>query len=134
MRTKFYRCEICGNVIMKLKDSGITPHCCDAPMTELNEETSEGKEELHMPQGTQYGPEMMRVIVGDDLHPMTPKHYIPFVCLETSDSIVVHHFAHSDQPVWTFRFTGKPQAIYAYCNLHGLWKHVLSTESKPFFA
>lgn len=35
---KYYYCEICGNLIQMLEDSGNIPVCCDKTMTPMTEE------------------------------------------------------------------------------------------------
>ncbi len=33
MTCKYYTCEICGNVLKVVDDSGVTPTCCGQEMT-----------------------------------------------------------------------------------------------------
>ena len=33
----FYKCEICGNVAIKLVDSGVPMFCCGMPMSKSNQ-------------------------------------------------------------------------------------------------
>lgn len=37
----FYKCPFCGNVIVKVVDSGITPYCCGFEMVEIEEKNAE---------------------------------------------------------------------------------------------
>lgn len=32
---KYLKCEVCGNVVAVVKDSGVTPMCCGKPMVEV---------------------------------------------------------------------------------------------------
>ena len=32
MELKFYRCPICGNIVVKLENSGVPVVCCGKPM------------------------------------------------------------------------------------------------------
>ena len=54
---------------------------------------------------------------------MTEEHYIQWIYLETENGGQRRAFKPGDTPEATF-CTGKdkPVAVYAYCNLHGLWK------------
>ena len=52
MATKFYKCPHCGNVIVKVVDSGVTPVCCGEPMKELNPKDADGAYEKHVPHVT----------------------------------------------------------------------------------
>ena len=49
MEQKFYICRHCGNIIMKLKDSGVPVVCCGEPMEELKAGTTDGALEKHVP-------------------------------------------------------------------------------------
>ncbi|MBR6632388.1 MAG: desulfoferrodoxin, partial [Alistipes sp.] len=41
MKTKFFKCETCGNVAIKVVDSNVPLVCCGKPMTELKANTEE---------------------------------------------------------------------------------------------
>ena len=41
MEQKFYRCEMCGNIITHLNDSGVRVVCCGQEMGELVAKTAE---------------------------------------------------------------------------------------------
>ena len=45
MELKFYRCSHCGNIIVKLKDSGAPVSCCGDVMAQLQPGTSDGAHE-----------------------------------------------------------------------------------------
>lgn len=49
MELKFYRCSHCGNIIVKLKDSGAPVSCCGDVMVQLQPGTSDGAHEKHVP-------------------------------------------------------------------------------------
>lgn len=34
--SKFYKCELCGNVLEVIEDGGVTPVCCGQKMTEMD--------------------------------------------------------------------------------------------------
>lgn len=122
MTTKFYKCNVCGNIIIKLHDSNITPHCCNRPMTELMANTTDAKVEAHVPCVTCTDAHTIKVVVGKVPHPMTTEHSIQFIALETANGIMVRHLSSNCKPEATFITSDAPIAVYAYCNLHGLWK------------
>lgn len=53
---------------------------------------------------------------------MTPEHNIRFVCLETNVGGILRYLKEDNPPEVEICFTGKPIAVYAYCNIHGLWR------------
>jgi len=88
MELKFYRCNHCGNIIAKVKDSGVNVVCCGDEMERLWPGTSDGAAEKHVP-----------VYLVKELKP-------------------------GDKPIVEFALSEgeKIEAVYEYCNLHGLWK------------
>ncbi len=128
MKTKFYVCPVCGNVITKIIDSSVVPECCGQPMQELVPNTVDAAAEKHLPVVTRVDDCTLKVQVGSVPHPMTPEHHICFVYLETTHGGQLHYLDSTCGP--DVEFCGckdKPVAVYAYCNLHGLWK----TEAVP---
>lgn len=122
MKAKFYHCPICGNVVVKLIDSGITPSCCEQPMTLLSPAEAEGKEEYHMPVVERIGKYGYRVSIGEEPHPMTEAHAIRFVAAVTPLGGAVHMLPNNAPALTTFCLDDTPCCFYAYCNLHGLWR------------
>ena len=49
MTVKFYKCETCGNIITKLKDSSVNVVCCGDPMKELIPGEVDAAVEKHVP-------------------------------------------------------------------------------------
>ena len=41
MKTKYYKCEVCGNVLKVVEDSGVTPSCCGQEMSKTEEDDEE---------------------------------------------------------------------------------------------
>ena len=119
--TKFYICPHCGNVAEMIHDSGITPVCCGQKMSELVPGTVEASKEKHIPAVTVEG-NTVTVNVGSVDHPMQDVHYIEWVQLVTENGSQRKHMKPGQAPKVTFELGGdKPLAVYAYCNLHGLW-------------
>lgn len=122
METKFYRCKICGNIIMKVADSGVVPQCCGEEMEELVPNTLEGKNEYHLPVVTLCDDKKLKIKVGEKPHPMTTAHHINFIYVETENGGCLKYLEEDHPAECTVSLCEKPTAIYAYCNLHGLWK------------
>ena len=122
MAVKFYVCERCGNVVEMVHDSGVNPVCCGAKMTELVAGTVEASREKHIPVVKVDG-NVVTVNVGSVEHPMAAEHSILWVYLETDKGGQRKCLEVGASPTVTFALTDeKPLAVYAYCNLHGLWK------------
>lgn len=119
---KFYRCNHCGNIIIKLHDSKVPVVCCGEPMQELTVNSTDAAVEKHVPVIEKDG-QMVTVTVGETLHPMTEEHYIEWIVLETKKGTQIQYLSPSEEPKATFALTEDDELIhvYAYCNLHGLW-------------
>lgn len=117
-----YRCNICGNIIMKLHDGGGPLVCCGQDMTLLKANTTDAATEKHVPVVECNGDEVI-VKIGEVEHPMLEEHFIQFVCLQTEDGVLVEYLKPGQPPCVKFNLGGKKAvAAYEYCNLHGLWK------------
>ena len=65
----------------------------------------------------------VNVTVGSVLHPMAEEHSILWVYLETDKGGQKKDLKVGEAPIVSFALIDeKPIAVYAYCNLHGLWK------------
>ena len=125
MKTKFYICRTCGNIIEKINDSGVPVVCCGQKMEELIPNTVEASGEKHIPAVNVDG-SIVRVNVGSVNHPMADEHYIEWVYVETENGGQRKSLKPGDAPNVSFCLgNDKPVAVYAYCNLHGLWKTAL---------
>lgn len=134
MKTLMYRCPHCGNVIVKLVDSGVVPLCCGHEMQLLIPHTTEEQAETrekHIPCVQLLGECTLRTEVGSTQHPMLPDHHIEFIYMESKRGAQIRFLNTINQPTATF-YCGrdKPTAIYAYCNLHGLWGQNKLPETK----
>ena len=121
-KTRFYICEHCGNIIGMIHSAGVPVKCCGQNMTELIPGTVEASLEKHIPVAEIEG-NTVKVTVGTVLHPMIEEHSILWVYLETDKGGQRKNLEVGKDPVVTFALADeKPVAVYAYCNLHGLWK------------
>jgi len=121
--TRFQICETCGNIIGMIHDSGVPMMCCGKKMTKLIPGTVEASAEKHIPVPTVDG-STVKVVVGSVLHPMVEEHYITWIYMQTNVGGQRKNLLPGDAPEVTFALAeGEvPVAVYAYCNLHGLWK------------
>ena len=119
---KFYLCEKCGNMAGLILDKGGSLTCCGAKMTELIPNTVEASTEKHLPAVTVSG-DSIDVQIGSVLHPMEEGHHISFVYVQTEQGGQRKCLKVGQDPKVSFCVKGdKPLSVYAYCNLHGLWK------------
>ncbi|MBP5492763.1 MAG: desulfoferrodoxin [Clostridiales bacterium] len=122
MEIKIYRCNRCGNIAIKLVDSGVPMMCCGEKMEALVPSSVDASLEKHVPVITRDG-NLVSVSVGSVAHPMAEEHYIQFVILETTSGVQIAHLNPGDDPKAVFYVIPSVEVIraYEYCNLHGLW-------------
>ena len=123
MEQRFFVCERCGNMIAVVKSSGVPIMCCGQKMTEIIPGTTEAAVEKHVPvfevkDGKVY------VKVGEVAHPMIDVHYIEWISLQTNKGNQRKVLVPNDKPEAVFAIgeDEEVEAVYAYCNLHGLWR------------
>ena len=118
----FYICEHCGNLVEVINDAGVPLVCCGQKMTKLEAGTVEASHEKHIPVVTVEG-NTVKVDIGSVAHPMTEEHSILWVYLQTDKGGQRKSLEVGSEPSVSFALLDeKPVAVYAYCNLHGLWK------------
>ena len=119
--TKFFICNHCKNIIGMIESSGVPVVCCGEKMAELKAGAVEASREKHIPVVTVEG-NTVEVCVGSVTHPMAEEHYISWVYLKTDKGGQRKCLKPGDAPTVKFALAEeKPIAVYAYCNLHGLW-------------
>ena len=123
MEQKFYICEHCGNIIAMVKESGVSVVCCGQKMTKLVAGTTEASLEKHIPVYTVEN-NKVHVVVGSVEHPMAPEHYIEWVSIQTKYGNQRKALTPGQKPEVCFSICegDEVEAVYAYCNLHSLWK------------
>ena len=121
-KQKFFICKHCGNLIGLIDNKGVPMVCCGEKMTELIPNTVEASVEKHLPVVTVLG-NKIEVAIGSIPHPMEEEHYIDFIYVETVHGGQRKCLKVGDAPKAVFSLEDdEPIAVYAYCNLHGLWK------------
>lgn len=120
---RLFRCAHCGNTIVFVKESGVPVICCGEPMREILPGSVDASHEKHVPVAHTDG-SMVTIEVGSAVHPMEEKHFIEWIVLESKKGRQRKTLKPGDAPKATFMLTkdDAPVAVYAYCNLHGLWK------------
>ena len=121
MATKFFKCNHCGNVIVKVVDAGVPVMCCGEKMVELVPNTVDASGEKHLPVVTVLDNNSIKIEVGSVHHPMLPEHHISFVYVETENGGIQVNLKNKPEAV-VYLGEEKAVAVYEYCNLHGLWK------------
>lgn len=123
MEQKFFICEHCGNMIAMVKDKGVPVMCCGQKMTELIPGTTDAAVEKHVPAYEVEG-NVVEVKVGEVAHPMLEEHYIEWVSIQTKQGNQRKALNPGEAPEVCFALCDgdEVEAVYAYCNLHGLWK------------
>ena len=121
---EFYICEHCGNIIAMVKSSGVPVKCCGQNMTKIEPGTSDGAYEKHVPVFTVEN-NIVSVTVGSVEHPMLEEHYIELIVIKTAQGAQRKLLKPGDAPKATFALTDGDtlEEVYAYCNLHSLWKN-----------
>ncbi|MBR6793530.1 MAG: desulfoferrodoxin [Clostridia bacterium] len=118
---RFYICEHCGNMIGMIHDAGVPMMCCGQKMTKLEPGTVDASREKHLPVVAVEG-DTVKVSIGSVAHPMAEEHHIVWVYLQTDRGGQRKCLCYDGAPEVAFALKDeKPVAVYAYCNLHGLW-------------
>ena len=123
MEMRFYKCEVCGNIIAMVHSSGAPVSCCGQNMKEIIPNTTDAAVEKHVPVYAVSG-NTVEVQIGSALHPMTEAHYIQWISLQTKNGNQRKELKPGNEPKTCFSLCDGDEilAVYAYCNLHGLWK------------
>ncbi len=112
LRSKFYVCPICGNMVHSTGD--VVVSCCGITLPALEAEdadddhtvTIENVEDEHF------------ISIP---HPMTKQHFISFAAFVTSDRIQLVKFYPEGNAETRLQLRGRGY-LYYYCNQHGLFK------------
>lgn len=112
LRTKFYVCPVCGNIIHSTGDSVIS--CCGITLPPLE---AEAADEDHAIRIEAVEDEFFLTVD----HPMTKQHYISFVAFVTSDRVQLVKLYPEGNAQTRLQLRGFGM-LYWYCNHHGLFK------------
>ncbi|MDY3618770.1 desulfoferrodoxin family protein [Agathobaculum sp.] len=121
MELKLYKCMHCGNIIEMVEDHGVPVVCCGEPMKLMQAGSTDAAQEKHVPVVKVEG-NKVHACVGEVTHPMGDDHHIAFIILVTDKGVYRRELPHTGKPEAVFCLHDeKPQAVFEYCNLHGLW-------------
>lgn len=112
LRSKFYVCPVCGNVIRTTGDTVIS--CCGIALPPLEAEDVDDAHEI-----TVEKVEDEHFITVN--HEMTKTHFISFIAYLTSDRVQFVKFYPEGNAETRLQLRGRGY-LYIYCNKHGLMK------------
>lgn len=115
LRSKFYICPLCGNVLRASGDALVS--CCGITLPPLEAEATDPDHEIRLEQ------------VEDEYfltidHPMTKQHFISFIAHLTSDRVDFVKLYPEGNAQTRMQLRGGGY-LYIYCNRHGLMKRKL---------
>ena len=111
LRSKFYVCPVCGNVIHSMGEAAI--HCHGILLTPLEAEPADERHKIFIER------------VEDEYyvridHSMTKEHFISFVAAASSDEMQMVKLYPEGNPEARFKIRGVRRILY-YCNRDGLF-------------
>lgn len=112
LRSKFYVCPLCGNVIHTTGDTLIS--CCGITLPPLEAEDVDSEHPIRIEKV-----EDEQFITVD--HAMTKEHFISFIAFLTSDRVQFVKFYPEGNAETRLNLRGHGY-VYLYCNKHGLMK------------
>lgn len=124
---KFFKCNVCGNVVELIVKGGGQLVCCNESMELLVPKEQEAGNEKHLPVANMEG-NQLSVKVGSIEHPMEEAHHIEFIVIKYNNHVERKNLKYTDKPeaVFTINEECDEIEIYEFCNLHGLWKTVFT--------
>ena len=118
----FYRCNKCGNLVYVVNRGTCTPQCCGEPMERLEAGSVDAAAEKHVPAVTRESDKLV-VRVGEVAHPMLEEQHIEWLAVCAEGKTLIRRLDPTGAPEATFcGGFAEHGEVYAYCNLHGLWK------------
>ena len=124
-QNKFFYCRHCGNLVEMIHSAGVPMVCCGEKMDPLPLNDPKASAEKHLPVAS-LKDGILHVKIGMVPHPMETEHYIRWVYVQTKTRSFRRDLL-PGQPPETEVWVGddRPLAVYAYCNIHGLWMTAL---------
>ena len=121
---KFLKCKTCGVIVGVIQEPTDGVPFCGGDLEELIPNTTDAAGEKHVPVIDIDGSKVT-VTVGEVEHPMVQEHYIEWILLSTDKGNQRKCLKPGDEPKACFALCDdeKIEAVYAYCNLHSLWKN-----------
>lgn len=122
MEQKFLKCSHCGNIVAVVHETKVPVMCCGQKMEQIIPGTVEASREKHIPV-FEVKDNIVIVNVGSIDHPMVEEHFIEWVSVQTKYGNQRKQLKPGQDPKVYFALCegDEVEAVYAYCNLHGLW-------------
>ena len=120
-RLQVYKCGVCGNIVEVIHASNGILACCNQPMDQLKENTTDAAQEKHVPviEKVEGG---IKIKVGSVAHPMQEDHYIEWIEAIIDGKAYRQFLNPGEAPEAVFVTQGEKITARELCNLHGLWK------------
>ena len=112
MRTKFYVCPLCGNILHSTGDALVS--CCGITLPALEAEEPDDDHSITI---EKVEDEQFLTVS----HPMTKEHYISFLAFATSDRLQLVKLYPEGNAQTRMQLRGRGY-LYYYCNRHGLFR------------
>lgn len=115
LRTRFYVCPLCGNVVHATGEGAFS--CCGILLPALDAEDADSADSVHR---------LEIDVVEHDFyvtmdHPMTKQHFVSFIAYATTDRLHLRKLYPEQNAEARFPIMGSG-TVYAFCNQHGLFK------------
>lgn len=122
----FYRCQICGQVVMKHVDYQNNLTCCKQELELMNTNVEDVADDIHNIEVRHVG-NFLNVTVKN--HPMKHIHHIAFIALKTNLNYQTKPLCVDQSPeaLFVVDMEEEIEYVYAYCNIHGLLSFTYKT-------
>ena len=115
LRTRFYVCPLCGNVVHATGEGAFS--CCGILLPALDAEDADSADSVHR---------LEIDVVEHDFyvtmdHPMTKQHFVSFIAYATTDRLHLRKLYPEQNAEARFPIMGSG-TVDAFCNQHGLFK------------
>ncbi|MCF6413748.1 helix-turn-helix domain-containing protein [Collinsella tanakaei] len=114
MRSKFYVCPICGNVVHAMGEGSFS--CCGVQLMPQEAEDAD-EDDAHRVHVERIENDWYLTLD----HPMTKQHYLSFAAYVTSDTVSLKKLYPEQSPEARFPMRGSG-LLYVFCNQHGLFR------------
>ena len=114
MRSKFYVCPICGNVVHAMGEGSFS--CCGVQLMPQEAEDAD-EDDAHRVHVERIENDWCLTLD----HPMTKQHYLSFAAYVTSDTVSLKKLYPEQSPEVRFPMRGSG-LLYVFCNQHGLFR------------
>ena len=120
LRGKIYVCPVCGNVILATGEAVVS--CCGITLPPQEAEEADAEHPIRME------------IMEDEYfvsvqHPMTKEHYLSFLLAVSDQGTQFVRLYPEGNAEARFKINAV-EAVYSFCNRHGLFRHQLKSERK----